>query len=139
MTPDKVLEAVKLIKTGEIVSLGMPYDARMPIAPGRAYALRMLGGPTGGPYGAKSKTIWNDEFIAAEIGQIGTQMDALGHIPALAGTEREYLLWVDVTCWPGLQLMSAICGYCSLMGSRARPIRCRRLRMPVFSARSFGA
>jgi hypothetical protein len=36
MTRDKVLEVVKLIKTGEIVSLGMPYDAQMPIAPGRA-------------------------------------------------------------------------------------------------------
>jgi hypothetical protein len=57
MTRDKVLEVVKLIKTGEIVSLGMPYDAQMPIAPGRAYALRMLGGPTGGPCGDKSKTI----------------------------------------------------------------------------------
>ena len=32
MTRDKVLEATRLIKTGEIVSLGMPYDARMPIA-----------------------------------------------------------------------------------------------------------
>jgi hypothetical protein len=85
MTRDKVLEAVKLIKTGEIVSLGMPYDARMPIAPGRAYALRMPGGPTGGPYGDKSKTIWNDEFIATEIGQIGTQMDALGHLGCMCG------------------------------------------------------
>jgi hypothetical protein len=41
MTAQKVLEAVGLIKTGEIVSLGMPYDSRMPLAPGRAYALRM--------------------------------------------------------------------------------------------------
>jgi hypothetical protein len=41
MTREKVLEAVKLIRTGEVVSLGMPYDTRMPIAPGRAYALRM--------------------------------------------------------------------------------------------------
>jgi hypothetical protein len=57
MTRDKVLEVVKFIKTGEIVSLGMPYDAQMPIAPGRAYALRMPGGPTGGPCGDKSKTI----------------------------------------------------------------------------------
>src|SRR5271165_4834251 len=73
MTREKVLEAVKLIKTGEIVSLGMPYDARMP------------GGPTGGPYGSRSKTIWNDEFIATEIGQIGTQMDALGHLGCMCG------------------------------------------------------
>jgi hypothetical protein len=85
VTPDKVLEAVKLIKTGEIVSLGMPYDARMPIAPGRAYALRMPGGPTGGPYGAKSKTIWNDEFIVTEIGQIGTQMMRWAISAACAG------------------------------------------------------
>ena len=85
VTRDKVLEAVKLIKTGEIVSLGMPYDVQMPIAPGRAYALRMPGGPTGGPYGDKSKTIWNDEFIATEIGQIGTQMDALGHLGCMCG------------------------------------------------------
>ena len=79
-TPAKVLEAVKLIRTGEIESLGNLYEARMPIAPGRAYALRMPGGPTGGPYGSKSKTVWNDEFLSTEIGQIGTQMDALGHL-----------------------------------------------------------
>jgi kynurenine formamidase len=57
----------------------------MPIAPGRVYALRMPGGPTGGPYGEKSRTIWNDEFIATEIGQIGTQMDALGHLGSMCG------------------------------------------------------
>src|SRR5271165_944602 len=89
MTAQKVLEAVSLIKTGEIVSLGMPYDSRMPIAPGRAYALRMPGGPTGGPYGSKSRTIWNDEFIATEIGQIGTQMDALGHLGCMCGARGD--------------------------------------------------
>ena len=89
MTREKVLEAVGLIKTGEIVSLGMPYDARMPLAPGRAYALRMPGGPTGGPYGGKSRTIWNDEFIATEIGQIGTQMDALGHLGCMCGARGD--------------------------------------------------
>ena len=45
----------------------------------------MPGGPTGGPYGGKSRTIWNDEFIATEIGQIGTQMDALGHLGCMCG------------------------------------------------------
>jgi hypothetical protein len=89
MTAQKVLEAVSLIKTGEIVSLGMPYDSRMPIAPGRAYALRMPGGPTGGRYGSKSGTIWNDEFIATEIGQIGTQMDALGHLGCMCGARGD--------------------------------------------------
>ena len=37
--------------TGETVGLGMPYDSRMSLAPGRAYALRMPGAPTGGRYG----------------------------------------------------------------------------------------
>ena len=89
MTPAKVLEATRLIKTGEIVSLGRPYEANMPIAPGRAYALRMPGGPTGGPYGEKSRTIWNDEFISTEIGQIGTQMDALGHLGCMCGLKGD--------------------------------------------------
>lgn len=83
--PREGARSLKLIRTGEVVSLGMPYDTRMPIAPGRAYALRMPGGPTGGPYGGKSRTIWNDEFIATEIGQIGTQMDALGHLGCMCG------------------------------------------------------
>ena len=61
----------------------------MPIAPGRVYALRMPGGPTGGPYGDKSRTIWNDEFISTEIGQIGTQMDALGHLGCMCGLKGD--------------------------------------------------
>ncbi len=80
MGPAKVLEATRLIKTGEIVSLGHPYEATMPLAPGRAFALRMPGGPTGGPDGGVSRTVWNDEFLSTEIGQIGTHMDALGHL-----------------------------------------------------------
>lgn len=89
MNPTKVLEASRLIKTGEIISLGRRYEARMPLAPGRAFALRMPGGPTGGPYGGKSRTIWNDEFISTEIGQIGTHMDALGHLGCQCGANGD--------------------------------------------------
>jgi kynurenine formamidase len=52
----------------------------MPLSPGRTFGLKMPGGPTGGPEGAVSRTVWNDDFICAEIGQIGTHMDALGHL-----------------------------------------------------------
>jgi Putative cyclase len=89
MNPAKVLEASRLIRTGEIVSLGHPYDAAMPLAPGRSFALRMPGGPTGGPEGNVSRTIWNDEFIATEIGQIGTHMDALGHLGCQCGAKGD--------------------------------------------------
>ena len=49
----------------------------------------MPGGPTGGPYGSRSRTIWNDEFISTEIGQIGTQMDALGHLGCMCGAQGD--------------------------------------------------
>ena len=83
--PEKTLAAVKLIKTGRVVRLGFPYSKAMPLSPGRSFALRMPGGPTGGPEGARSRTVWNDDFIATEIGQIGTHMDALGHAGCACG------------------------------------------------------
>ncbi len=89
MNAAKVLEASRMIRTGEIVSLGRPYEATMPLAPGRAFALRMPGGPTGGPYGEVSRTIWNDEFVSTEIGQIGTHMDALGHLGCQCGANGD--------------------------------------------------
>jgi kynurenine formamidase len=81
--PEKTLAAVRLIKTGQIVKLGFPYSKAMPLSPGRSFELRMPGGPTGGPDGRRSRTVWNDDFIATEIGQIGTHMDALGHAGCL--------------------------------------------------------
>ena len=85
MSAAKVLEATGLIKTGEVISLGMPSEATMPLAPGRAFAMRMPGGPTGGPYGSRSRTVWNDEYITTELGQVGTHMDALGHLGCMFG------------------------------------------------------
>jgi hypothetical protein len=85
MTREKVLEAVKLIRTGEVVSLGMPLRYADADRPGTGLRLAHAGRPTGGPYGGKSRTIWNDEFIATGIGQIGTKMDALGHLGCMCG------------------------------------------------------
>lgn len=88
--PGKVLAALALVKSGEIVSLGHRYDAQIPLAPGRLFGLRMPGGPTGGPYGARSRTVWNDEFLTTEIGQIGTHMDALGHLGRQVGAASDH-------------------------------------------------
>ena len=38
------------------------------------------GAPTGGPFGKNNMLMYNDEFLCAEIGQVGTQFDGLGHI-----------------------------------------------------------
>ncbi len=79
MTPKKVMEAMKLITKGETISLARVYDAKMPLFGHRAFSLRGTSGLAGGPLG-KNNVIWMDDFLATEIGQVGTQFDGLGHI-----------------------------------------------------------
>ncbi len=81
MTAEKILDAISLVKTGKLYEMGRIYESSMPKFGDRAFTLRIPGAPTGGPLG-KNRVIWNDEFIATEIGQVGTQMDGLGHIGA---------------------------------------------------------
>lgn len=84
MTPDKALEATALIQQGKVFNLSQVYDSDMPLFGSRAFSLRIPGSPTGGVFG-RNKIIWNDEFLATEIGQVGTQFDGLGHIGVEAG------------------------------------------------------
>lgn len=79
VTPEKILDAVKLVKSGKTYELGRVYESSMPKFGDRAFSLRIPGSPTGGPLG-KNKVIWYDEFLSTEIGQVGTQLDGLGHI-----------------------------------------------------------
>jgi kynurenine formamidase len=79
ITPERVLDAIKLVKTGRIIEMGRVYESSMPKFGERVFSLRIPGNPTGGPVGT-NKVIWNDEFLATEIGQVGTQLDGLGHI-----------------------------------------------------------
>jgi kynurenine formamidase len=90
MGPEKVRQALALVSHHEIIRLGHDYDSRIPLAPGRIFSLRMPGGPTGGPHGGRSRTVWNDEFLATEIGQIGTHMDALGHLGRQIGSKADH-------------------------------------------------
>ena len=79
ITAEKVLEAVRLVKTGRIYEVGEVYEKNMPSFGQRTYALLSPGGPTYSFPGANS-LIANDEFLCAEIGQVGTQFDGPGHI-----------------------------------------------------------
>jgi kynurenine formamidase len=60
----------------------------MPLRPTRTWKLTIPTVPTGGPFG-KTKLIYNDEFVVAELGQVGTQFDGLGHIGVLVGREGD--------------------------------------------------
>ena len=88
ITPAKVLEATRLIKTGKIYEIGRVYEGGMPLFGSRVFALRIPGTPTGGPFG-KNKLVFHDEFVSSEIGQVGTQFDGLGHIGCITGKDGD--------------------------------------------------
>lgn len=79
ITSEKILEALSLAKTGQVYELGHPYERGMPLFGARSYTLYIPGSPTYEPFGS-NRLIGHDEFVCAEIGQVGTQFDGLGHI-----------------------------------------------------------
>ena len=79
MNSKQAMKAIRLMKTGTVVSLGREYTAEMPLFGTRAFAVRGTSGLAGGPVGA-NKVVWMDDYVATEIGQVGTQFDGLSHI-----------------------------------------------------------
>jgi len=89
ITPAKVLEAARLIKTGKIYALSQVLEAGIPLFGARHVSVTIPGGPTGGPFG-DHKLMYNDEMFSGEIGQIGSQFDGLGHIAGTVGDTIRY-------------------------------------------------
>ena len=79
LTPEKVIEAAQLIKTGKVYHVGQVYEQGMPLVGERHFKLTIPGLPSSGPTG-KNQIVGNDEMFSGEIGQVGTQMDGLGHV-----------------------------------------------------------
>ena len=77
ITPQKVLEAKSLMTRGTVYQLGRVYESSMPLFGTRHFSLRIP--QTFGPLGS-NRTTYHDEIVSAEIGQVGTQFDGLGHI-----------------------------------------------------------
>jgi len=57
--------------------LGRVYEAGIPLFGTRHYSLRIPF--TFGPLGT-NEAVWHDEIVSAELGQVGTQFDGLGHL-----------------------------------------------------------
>jgi len=74
-----VLAAMKLVKKGKVATLGKVYQQDAPGFGSRGWRMVIPGLPTGGPFGPQ-ELVYNDEYLATEIGQIGTQFDGPGHI-----------------------------------------------------------
>lgn len=79
MTPERLKAAMEYIKEGKTISLARTYSSEMPLFGHRVFATRGTNGFAGGPLGDNQVT-WMDDTLTAEVGQVGTQFDGLGHI-----------------------------------------------------------
>lgn len=86
LTPEKVRAASRLIRDGRVYSLGRLYEHGMPLPGKRHFSLTIPGSPTGGPDG-KNRGVYHDDLFSGEIGQIGTQLDGLGHVGVRIGDD----------------------------------------------------
>jgi kynurenine formamidase len=77
ITPAKVLEAKNLITRGQTYQMGRVYESVMPMFGTRHFSLRIpkMFGPNG-----TNEMYYHDEIVSAELGQVGTQFDGLGHV-----------------------------------------------------------
>ncbi len=86
MTPELVVKAAGLVKTGKTYALGIPVDSKTPAYPPRAFKVTIVQpGQAGIPGLGPSKTTYNDDIIEGWVG-VGSQLDGLGHI----GVEHVY-------------------------------------------------
>jgi hypothetical protein len=76
MKPQSVLNAAKLIKTGEVIELSHVLHAGMPVSRGRSFELQTK--RTTQMFGSNRRGS-NEEFMLAEMGQVGTQFDGFAH------------------------------------------------------------
>jgi kynurenine formamidase len=76
MKPQSVLNAIKLIKSGEVIELGHVLNAQMPMSPARTFNMQVK--RTSPPTGTNRRA-GNEEIITAEMGQVGTQFDGFAH------------------------------------------------------------
>lgn len=80
ITPESVLAASKLIKTGKTYSLGVETNSKTPAFGPRSWALVInQPGQVGGVGLGPTKTNYNDDVYMGYVGT-GSQLDGLGHI-----------------------------------------------------------
>lgn len=76
VTPDVVVAALRQVRRGEIYELSHPLESGMPAVAGRQFGLTVGGG---GPLG-ENQVVYKDDHVVADLGHVGTHLDALGHV-----------------------------------------------------------
>jgi kynurenine formamidase len=77
MDAHTVLRGLRLVKEGKVYELGRVLEAAMPTLGARRFTLQTA--RSGHPSGANGSS-FNEELVVAELGQMGTQFDALPHV-----------------------------------------------------------
>ncbi|MET0678025.1 MAG: cyclase family protein [Bradyrhizobium sp.] len=86
MTPELVMKAASLVKTGKTYALGIPVDTKTPAYPPRSFKITIVQPGQAGSSGiGPNKATYNDDIIDTWVG-IGSQLDGLGHL----GVEHVY-------------------------------------------------
>jgi kynurenine formamidase len=71
------LAAAGLIREGRVFELGRVHERAMPNFPHRSFHLTI---PTPEPVAGANRRVGREDFFAGTIGQVGTQLDGLGHV-----------------------------------------------------------
>lgn len=80
MTPELVVKAAQLVKTGKVYHLGIETNTKTPAFPPRTFKITIVQpGQAGNPGLGPNKLSYNDDIIDGWVG-IGSQLDGLGHI-----------------------------------------------------------
>src|ERR1700755_702766 len=80
MTPELVVKAASLVKTGKTYALGIPVDTKTPAYPPRTFKITIVQPGQAGNSGiGPNKATYNDDIIDTWVG-IGSQLDGLGHL-----------------------------------------------------------
>ncbi len=80
MTPQRIMDAARLVKTGKVYELGIVVAPSTPAYPPRDCKVYVVqpGQQAGGSLGP-TKTTYNDDILNCWVG-IGSQLDGLGHL-----------------------------------------------------------
>ena len=84
--PEVVQRGLAEADRGKVYRLGRQYDAGMPLFGTRSFAMMIP--HRRGPFGA-NKLLSHQEFVATNIGQVGTQFDGFGHIGVQVGANND--------------------------------------------------
>lgn len=84
ITPQKVLEAIGVVTTGEVFDLAHNLEPGMPALFNRTYAIEASARD---PERGTNRYVGQEEFLAGQLGHLGTQLDGLAHAGRLVDME----------------------------------------------------